>query len=629
MRLAHWMRHLEFSEARRRRSTAGKLQLHVEVLEARCLLTVAPVGVPIPASGVDLASSLANLSAPLETSPIGLQFPGSLPPVAISPAPPPIVHPTATLSPAQVAAEKSAGQSIDAFGLELYKALQAETGGSGNLFLSPFSISTALAMVYAGARGDTAAQMASVLHLSGDAASIAHEFGTLFADLNSAGQGDYALSIADALWGQQGMEFLSQFLDTMQTDYGGGLNQVDFINDADAVRQTINDWVAGHTNGKIQDLFPSGTITDATRLVLANAIYFQGDWANAFRASSTFDAGFTLASGASEQVATMHNTGSYRYMQKDGFQVVELPYAGGRLAMDVLLPSDASGSAGLDVGQLPGDLNNWFGDLGTQQVQLSLPKFKLTTEFDLARQLKSLGMGDAFGRDADFSGITDSTRLEISGVRHKATIDVTETGTEAAAATGVVGQIGAIRADPDPPVQFDADHPFLFMIRDTLSGSVLFMGQEADPLSKGGDSSDGIDSHSSTTQAVVSPPVAVPLPSAPATGANQGDGVAAAAPAVTLQASASAIAVDPLASAITFSQSAGASGPAQQIDVRPATSLAAAEQSVATSPASQAQLMTAAASSAQTAHTSHDAVLDSTENWSPLADESFDELGKA
>jgi serine protease inhibitor len=629
MRLAHLTRHLEFPEGRRRRSAAGKLQLHVEVLEARCLLTVAPVGVPIPASGVDLASYLANMSAPLESSPIGLQFPSSLPPVANSPPPPSSVHPTAALSPAQVSAEKSAGQSIDAFGLELYKDLQAGTGGSGNLFLSPLSISTALAMVYAGARGETAAQMASVLHLSGDAAGIAHEFGTLLADLNSAGQGDYALSIADALWGQQGMEFLSQFLDTMQTDYGGGLNQVDFMHDADAARQTINDWVAGHTNDKIQDLFSSDAITADTRLVLANAIYFQGAWANAFRASSTFDADFTLASGASEQVPTMHNTGSYRYMQKDGFQVVELPYAGGRLAMDVLLPSDASGSAGLGVGQLPSDLNNWFSGLGTRQVQLSLPKFKLTTEFDLADQLTSLGMGDAFNREADFSGITDPKQLQISQVRHKATIDVTETGTEAAAATGVGMQPTGMAWDPNPPVQFNADQPFLFMIRDTLSGSVLFMGQEANPLSDSGDSSvPGIDSHSSATQPVQSSPVAVAQPSAPTSGGNQGDDVVAASPGGALQASQGGGAADPLASAITFSQSVSASGPAQQVEVRPATIVAAPEQSVATLPASQAQLMSAA-SSAQAAHTSHDAVLDSTENWSPLADASFDELGKA
>jgi serpin B len=397
------------------------------------------------------------------------------------------------------------------------------------MFLSPFSISTALAMTYAGARGDTATQMASVLHLSGDQASIAQQFGTLLTDLNSAGQSNYALSVADALWGQQGLQFLSQFLDTMQTDYGGGLNQVDFIHQAEAARQTINAWVAQHTNDKIQDLFPAGSIDQFTRLVLANAIYFKGNWATAFNAASTHDANFTLASGANEQVPTMHGSTDYRYMQSDGFQVLELPYAGGRLAMDVLLPN-GGGSAGLSVGQLPSDLNSWFAGLGNQQVDVSLPKFTHTTNYGLSGPLQALGMPDAFTNAADFSGITDPTKtpLKISGVVHKAYIGVDETGTEAAAATGVgMIQVLCVVPDPPPPIQFNADHPFLFMIRDTQSGSVLFMGQEADPLNSGGDSTaPGISPHAATPTQPVQPPPPItvtpvpigPMPKSPSPG---------------------------------------------------------------------------------------------------------------
>ena len=407
--------------------------------------------------------------------------------------------------------EAAAGQAIDAFGLDLYKALQAEAGGSGNLFLSPFSIETALAMTYAGARGETAAQMASTLHLSGDQAAIAQEFGSLLGDLNSAGGSAYTLAVADALWGQQGLDFLTPFLDTMQSDYGGGLNQLDFLHDPEGARATINQWVADHTNDKIENLFPASSIDSLTRLVLANAIYFKGDWATAFDAAATYNAGFTLASGGQEQVSTMHRTDYYRYMQSDGYQVVEIPYSGGRLAMDVLLPT-GSGARGLSVSHLPSDLNSWLGGLSTQDVGISLPKFTLTTQFDLSAQLKALGMGDAFSDNANFSGMTDVEQLKISQVLHKAYIGVNESGSEATAATGVImTAITGAYEPPTIPIDFNADHPFLFMIRDTQTGSVLFMGQEADPLSTGGDASaPAID-----PGAAIAPPAITIAPTAP------------------------------------------------------------------------------------------------------------------
>jgi serpin B len=470
--------------------------LSFEPLESRELLTVSSFVGPLPfrptAGGAHAVAPPAN--------------------TAQNPAAPP-------LSSAQIASETTAGQSINAFGLDLYKDLQAAAGGSGNMFLSPFSVSTALAMAYAGTRGDTASQMASVLHLSGDPATVAQDFGTLLTDLNSAGQSNYALSVADALWGQQGLQFLSQFLNTLQTDYGGGLNQVDFKDQAEAVRQTINTWVAQHTNDKIQNLFPPGSIDSATQFVLANAIYFKGNWATAFNAASTYDANFSLASGTNEQVPTMHsNNTDYAYMQSDGLQVLQLPYAGGRLAMDVLLPT-ATGAAGLSVSQLPTDLNGWLAGLTTQPVDVSLPKFTLTTQFDLGKTLQQLGMTSAFSNGADFSGITDSAPLKISDVVHKAYIGVDETGTEAAGATGVVGiEATIVGAQPPPPVIFNADHPFLFMIRDTQSGSVLFMGQEADPLSNGGDSNaPGISAHATPQPQPpsVQPPISIIGPLGP------------------------------------------------------------------------------------------------------------------
>jgi serpin B len=466
--------HHRSSGARRRRAAARAPQLRLESLEARCLLTVAPLAGPVPLTGahvMDVAIDDSDLSA----------FPSASTSTRSASTVP-------ALTPAQLAAEKSAGESINAFGLELYQALQAQAGESDNLFVSPFSISTALAMAFAGARGPTAAQMAEALHFSSDPAEVARQFGALLTDLNGAGQGAFALTAANALWGQDGVQYLSEFLATMQNDYAGGLSQVDFINAPEEARETINAWVVEHTNGKILDLFPKGSIDEFTRLVLANAIYFKGDWATQFRAASTYDATFTLLSGATEQASTMHGLGSYRFMQRDGFQVLELPYAGGRLVMDVLLPTAGSGLAGLDVGQLPDDLNGWLSGLGRQKVMVSLPKFKMTSEFDLAEQLQALGMTEAFMRTADFSGLSDSVKLQISQVRHKAFIEVNETGTEAAAATGTGMTSLAVYHEPVIPIEFNANHPFLFMIRDVKSGAVLFMGQMVDPPESDDDS---------------------------------------------------------------------------------------------------------------------------------------------
>ena len=447
---------------RPRGGSSGFRTLRLEGLETRNLLTAAPLIGPVSPGLSDLASS-------------------------------PVSPPAATpLTPAQVAEETAVAQSINAFGLELYSALQSQAGGSGNTLFSPISISAALAMAYAGANGQTATQMASVLHFAGDSDAVEQEFGTLLSDLNSAGQGpDYTLSVANALWGQQGMTILAPFLQTMQADFNGGLKQVDFKDDPGAAVQTINDWVSQQTAGKIQQLVSSGDVSQLTRLVLTNAVYFNGTWATAFDAKATQNAPFTLDSGDQVQVPLMHSTSGYGYMDSDGFQVVDLPYAGGRFSMDILLPNQGYSAAGLNVGQLPANLTSWLSGLQNQQVAVSLPKFDLNTQFELGNPLQSLGMTDAFSNSADFSGITNPSvaMLKISAVVHKATISVDETGTVATAATGIGFVQLSIVSIPPPPIVFDADHPFLFLIRDDQSGSVLFMGQEMDPTSTTGDPS--------------------------------------------------------------------------------------------------------------------------------------------
>ena len=441
----------------------GSRPLRFEQLEAREMLTV--------------GLTLGSLSPLLPLVPV----PPTTGSTAGSAAP--------SLSPAQVAEETAIAQSINAFGLELYAALQSQAGGSGNTVFSPLSISAALAMAYAGANGETATQMASVLHFAGDSDAVEQEFGTLLSDLNSAGQGgNYTLSVADSLWGQQGMQILAPFLRTMQSDFDGGLKQVNFAGDPATALQTINTWVAQQTDGHIKQLLSSDEVTRLTQLVLTNAVYFNGNWATAFDPAATSEAGFTLDSGDRVLVSMMHNTSDYGYMDSDGFQVLDLPYAGGRLSMDIILPNQGYSAAGLNVGQFPADLTSWLSGLQSQQVAVSLPKFTINTQFELGGTLQALGMTDAFDDNADFSGITDASPLSINSVAHAATISVTETGTVATAATGVsltpllvVGTPGLIT--------FDADHPFLFLIRDDQSGAVLFMGQEMDPTSTAGNPS--------------------------------------------------------------------------------------------------------------------------------------------
>jgi serpin B len=382
-------------------------------------------------------------------------------------------------------------QGNNDFALELYAQLRDQ---QGNLFLSPYSISTALAMTYAGARGQTEAQMAAVLHFpmtatpgenpsSGpvrDQEQFHAAFGSIVKDLNARGaEGAYELTVANALWGQQGYGFLRQFLDLIKANYDGNLNEVDFVNAAETARQTINGWVEKQTNGKIKDLIPEGVLSSLTRLVLTNAIYFKGNWASQFKPEDTKDEWFTLADGKKINAPLMNQTAEYKYMQTPDFQALELPYVDEELSMVIFLPKKFDGLAEFEKTLTTENLSRWMGQLHKQKVIVSIPKFKMTSQFGLAGVLGEMGMTDAFSPDkADFSGINGKTDLFISAVIHKAYVDVNEEGTEAAAATAVV--VGITSVQPQPPV-FRADHPFLFLIRDNHSGSILFIGRVMNP----------------------------------------------------------------------------------------------------------------------------------------------------
>jgi serpin B len=383
--------------------------------------------------------------------------------------------------PAAKPADKAAAAKGDnEFALDVYAQLRGE---EGNLFFSPYSISTALAMTYAGARGQTADEMAKTLHFTLDQEHLHPAMGALIRELNDPGKpSGYQLSVANALWGQKGQPFRKDFLDLTRTDYGAGLHEVDFARATEAARKTINTWVEQQTRDKIKELLKPGILDPDTRLVLTNAIYFKGDWVYQFDKKRTHQADFHVTEKQTVQVPLMSMTnekGEFKYLKGDDFQALELPYAGKHLAMVLFLPDKLDGLAEFEKGLTAAKLDGWIGQLKpTKEVFVALPKFKMTKEFSLKDMLTKMGMRQAFDPDkADFSGIDGSRDLYISAVIHKAFVDVNEEGTEAAAATAVVIKPTAVRLTP----RFQADHPFLFLIRDNRSGSILFLGRVADP----------------------------------------------------------------------------------------------------------------------------------------------------
>ncbi len=369
------------------------------------------------------------------------------------------------------------------FALDLYGKLRT---GSGNLFFSPFSLSSALAMTAAGAKGETSREMIQTLHLpEGESAHVG--FRKLNESINGAENEParpYTLLTSNALWSRKGDHFLAEFLTTARESYDAGLNEVDFRGDTERARKTINARVAEKTRDKIKELIGPSVLSPATALVLTNAIYFKADWRDTFPEYLTNkNDAFTKADGRATPVNMMRQSESKPYAYWDGgsFRMLQLPYLGGTLAMDILLPKTADGLPALEAMLTEAKLTEWTGKLTSQPVKVELPKFRLEESFELSHILKDLGMVRAFdGSTADFSGMTGNRELAISAVIHKAFVDVSEKGTEAAAATAVTMTRSAMVARPQF-VTFRADHPFLFLIRDLRSGSVLFLGRLVEP----------------------------------------------------------------------------------------------------------------------------------------------------
>ena len=375
---------------------------------------------------------------------------------------------------------KAAADGNTRFALELYGKLRA---GEGNLFFSPYSVSAAMAMTSAGARGETDKEMAGVLRLPLDAGERHASFGALNRLINGEKRANADVLVsANALWLQKGEPMLGGFLEVTKRDYGASANEVDFQSDPSAARLRINEWVEEQTKKKIRDLLGEGTVDRSTAMVLTNAVYFKGSWVSPFNKEATKKDGvFKARGGEKVTVPLMGQTETLGYLDGGTFQGLELPYAGGERAMVVLLPKEEEGLAKLEGLLSAENLAAWMGKMGRAKVKVELPRFRLEEQFSLGEVLREMGMKRAFDLErADFSGMTGIRDKAISLVIHKAFVDVDEKGTEAAAATAVV-MMRASAMIPKEPVVFRADHPFVFLIRDKKTGSILFLGRMVKP----------------------------------------------------------------------------------------------------------------------------------------------------
>lgn len=369
------------------------------------------------------------------------------------------------------------------FAMELYPHL-VKNQPQQNHFLSPFSISTALAMTALGARGRTAEQMNQVLHLPQNAAAAFKALLRSFNEGDPAKRG-FTLATANALWAQKGYPWRPEYKKLLSEEFGAGLFDVDFISQSEVARTTINAWVEHETRDKIKELLPPGSINAATRLVLTNAIYFKGTWLEQFDKQATQEQEFTKLNGDKVRTPLMHKsmTKDCLYAEISDFQALDIPYTGQRLSMLVLLPRKHDGLPALERRLTPAELASVIHSLkAISRVQVYLPRFRIATDtYPLNGPLQALGIRDAFSAAADFSGMhTGPEKLYIDKVLHKAFVEVNEEGTEAAAATAV---IMAARS-AGSYVIFRADRPFLFLIRDRATGSILFVGRVIDPTVK-------------------------------------------------------------------------------------------------------------------------------------------------
>ena len=374
-----------------------------------------------------------------------------------------------------LAAVAPAVDGMNRFAVDLFGGI----AGDGNRALSPFSISTVLSMALAGARGVTASEMANTLHQSLPEAALDAAMRDLMRDLRATADNQAELSIANALWVQRGATLRKQFVDTMHDNYGANTAEVDFRGNVDRARSDINRWTESKTAGRIRDLLPPGSVNADSLAVLTNAIHFKGRWQSPFAKDRTRPAPFHRPGGAAVQVLFMNQSSTFSYSETGTAQILEMQYGGSSLAMMVVLPKTQDGLPALEHSLSPQSSVQWRSGLRSRQVHVSLPRFRVESEFSLADTLARMGMKTVFTAAADLSGMNGRRDLYLSAVVHKAFVEVNEEGTEAAAATGAV--IG-LTAEIEEPT-FVANHPFLFFIHDTRTGAALFLGRVTDPRS--------------------------------------------------------------------------------------------------------------------------------------------------
>lgn len=407
-------------------------------------------------------------------------------PESVAPSPPPLS-----------AEGKAAVGGINAFGLDLYKAT---LDPAANLFLSPASVSTAIGLAYRGAQHQTADEIRATLHYPAGPRDYAAANGEVLRALQLKADGR-ALNIANALWVQQGMIFRPDYLADMNAAYGAALNPIDFVADREAARLRINAWVEDRTGNRIRDLLHQNDVSESTRAVLVNTIYLKAPWAARFDVAATRDRSFTLLDGRRAPAPLMTQRNHFRTIERGGVQAIALPWEGGELEMLLLLPKSAAGLPRVEKGLTAERLDAWVRDLNAVQSAdtiLTMPRFHLEWRSDLVSVLQAMGIATAFGDNADFGAMkpfdpkssdVEDHGLQIKHVIHQTFLDVDEKGAEAAAATAVVMDIivsGLRRGPPPPPpVIFRADRPFLFLIRDTRSGAILFMGRFVAPSAPG------------------------------------------------------------------------------------------------------------------------------------------------
>ncbi|KAI4555022.1 serpin B4-like [Ovis canadensis] len=389
----------------------------------------------------------------------------------------------------------SLGEAIIHLAIDLFH--QIRQSKKENIFLSPFSISSALAMTYLGARENTASEMEKVLHFSkitenarGGAAkdrvekpgSVHHHFQKLLTELKKSTDA-YELSVANRLYGEKEFPFLQEYMDNVKKYYLASVESADFKNAAEESRKMINSWVESQTNERIKGLFPKDSLDSTTVLVLVNAVYFKGQWNQKFQEESTAEEKFWLNKDTSKPVQMMKQTDSFNFVSLEDVQakILEIPYKGEELSMMVLLPNKVDGLQKLEDQLTAEKLIAWTSpqNMGKRQVHLYLPRFKVEESYDLVPTLQALGMVDAFRDEvADFSGMTRKYDLVVSKVFHKSFVEVTEEGTEAAAATGV--GVSVVTSLPFHE-SFRCDHPFLFLIKHIKTNSILFCGRVSSP----------------------------------------------------------------------------------------------------------------------------------------------------